>query len=110
MYVTSSFRKSGQVIGGAIVVPAKRSNHYVGHAIDMNLIENGVWCNSRCPKSDDLDRHIGVKCFIEKIRNDPSLRWGGDFTVRDVVHIDDGVNLRNPSHYNNLYNRLQKNC
>ena len=108
--MTSSFRKSGQVIEGAIVKPAKRSNHYVGHAIDMNVVESsGFWCNSKCLQNS-LDHHPDVECFVTKIRNDPDLRWGGDFTPRDVVHIDDGLNLRNPNDYDQLYNNLQKNC
>lgn len=108
MYITSSFRKSGQVIGGAIVTPASRSNHYVGHAIDMNLAGPGYWCNSRC--LGDPNQHQGVKCFIGKIRGDLGLRWGGDFNVKDVVHIDDGLNLQKPKAYDALYNLLQKNC
>lgn len=33
------------------------------------------------------------RCFInEKVRNDsPDLRWGGYFTRKDEVHIDDGI-------------------
>ena len=109
MYVTSSFRKSGQVIGGAIVTPARRSNHFVGHAIDMNLSGPGYWCNSRCLPYD-LNRRTEAKCFIGKVRGDANLRWGGDFTAKDVVHIDVGINLRQPATYNTLYNQLQKNC
>ena len=37
MWVTHAFRKEGQDIGGTIVPPASKSNHLVGHAIDMNL-------------------------------------------------------------------------
>ena len=37
MWVTHAFRKDGQDIGGTIVPPASKSNHLVGHAIDMNL-------------------------------------------------------------------------
>lgn len=38
--VTSAFRKDdGGVISGAIVEPSKRSNHFIGHAIDMNVID-----------------------------------------------------------------------
>src|SRR5262245_57398701 len=37
IFVTSSTREPGRTINGAIVKPATRSNHLVGHAIDMNL-------------------------------------------------------------------------
>jgi hypothetical protein len=86
LYVTSSFRykisfefwclcsgvkvrwlfcsKSGQVISGAVVQPASRSNHFVGRAFDFNVQRrSGSLCNSACLRnynsaSDD------VKCFI----------------------------------------------
>ena len=44
----SSFRKSGKTVSGAIVPPAVRSNHFVGHAIDFNLDTKQGWCNSKC--------------------------------------------------------------
>ena len=28
------------------------------------------------------------------IRDDSELRWGGDFSPEDPVHIDDGLNVR----------------
>ena len=62
----------------------------MGHAIDMNLIDtaSGKFCNSKCLA--DVSKHpAGVKCFISKIRQNYVLRWGGDFSVPDVVHIDD---------------------
>ena len=109
VYVTSSFRKFGQPIEGAIVEPARRSNHYVGHAIDMNLSAPGYWCNSKCLRYE-LDQRPEAKCFIEKIRSDPNLRWGGDFSEKDEVHIDDGISLREPATYDMLYYQLQDNC
>ena len=109
VYITSSYRKTAHV-KGAIVPPATRSNHMIGHAIDMNLIDRrtGKFCNSRClPNSS---RPNGVSCFIGKIRSHPTLRWGGDFRRSDPVHIDDATNHRNRALWNQLYNSLQKNC
>ena len=89
--------------------PAKRSNHFVGHAIDMNVLDRKGWCNSRCLR-DSLNQRSYVQCFIEKIQKDPDLRWGGDFSTPDVVHIDDSINWLKPSVYDQLYNTLQKHC
>jgi len=92
VYVTDSFRKAGEKVTGAIVKPAKMSNHLVGHAIDMNVKygENKKQlCNSTCLKGR-LPK--GVSGFIKAIRDDPALRWGGDFGEIDPVHIDDGLN------------------
>ncbi|KAL9979454.1 hypothetical protein ACROYT_G017125 [Oculina patagonica] len=108
--VTSSFRKSGKPLSGPIVVPpAVDSNHLVGHAIDMNLYEGDVLCNSKCLV--DPPAHLeGVTCFISSIRRDPNLRWGGDFHPTDPVHIDDGLNVRDRSLYDILFTSLQENC
>ena len=37
-----------------------------------------------------------VRDFIRLVRDDPKLRWGGDFSTPDVVHIDDELNLKHP--------------
>ena len=106
--MTSSFRKKDVPLSGAVVRPASRSNHFVGHAIDMNLID-GKWCNSGCLQ-DEHSWTSGVSCFIGKIRGDHSLRWGGDFWAKDPVHIDDGFNRGDRDTYDKLYTKLQRNC
>ena len=109
VYITSSYRKDG-FVSGAIVPPAKRSNHLIGHAIDMNLIDRqtGKFCNSVCLGRSN--KPSGVRCFIGKIRSNSSLRWGGDFKKTDPVHIDDGTNIKNPQLRNRLYNSVRRNC
>jgi hypothetical protein len=91
LHVTSSFRTSTDV-PGAIVTPAKMSNHMAGHAIDMNVKygeKKDQWCNSTCLGGT---LPAGVKEFIKAIQDDSSLRWGGDFDTKDPVHIDDNLN------------------
>lgn len=107
--LTSSFRKDdGRKLQGAIVTPSKRSNHFVGHAIDMNVLD-GSLCNSKC--LGNKNKHsAGVKCFISKIKGNIALRWGGDFSKPDPVHIDDGLNRSDRNQYNQLYESLQTNC
>lgn len=97
IFVTSSTRDPGADVRGAIVKPARRSNHLVGHAIDMNLqSDSGRFFNSKMLK--DLDAQpLYVRRFIERIRKDPILRWGGDFRTKDVVRIDDSLNERLPA-------------
>jgi len=107
VYITSSFRKNASV-GGAIVPPATKSNHMVGHAIDMNVMYNGnTLCNSVCLAGT---MPPAVHTFIQKIRNDPALRWGGDFTERDTVHIDDGLNIHNAAKWDQEYVQAQRYC
>ena len=88
---------------------AEFSNHFVGHAIDMNVIDGSLWCKRRC-LGNERKQSEGVKCFIAKIRQDTALRWGGDFSTPDPVHIDDGSNQRNKEQYIQLYKSLQTNC
>lgn len=96
VYITSSTRDPGVEVRGAVVTPAKRSNHLVGHAVDFNLrAEDGSFFTSRELKRLD-EQPDTVVGFIQLIRDDPELRWGGDFTRKDVVHIDDSLNLRDP--------------
>lgn len=108
--ITSSFRKdNGKKLVGAVYKPAKRSNHFVGHAIDMNLRDGNRFCNSRC-LLNEKNHPKGVKCFIQKIKQDASLRWGGVFRKPDPVHIDDKLNYKNKAEYDRLFQSLQTNC
>lgn len=99
VHVTSSTRDPEHVVNSAIVTPSKRSNHFIGHAIDMNLeSESGDFFNSK--KLRKLaSQPRDVRRFIDMLRDDPVLRWGGDFSTPDVVHIDDGFNRRHPDLY-----------
>lgn len=92
IHVTSSTRKQGVTVGGAIVRPATFSNHLIGHAIDMNPKKDGQFFNSSALNNFN-SLPSAVKDFINAIRNDGTLRWGGDFRAKDPVHIDDGFNV-----------------
>ncbi len=107
LYITDSYRKPDSTVLGAIVTPAKLSNHKVGHAIDMNVVygTNNALCNSNCLSGT---QPTAVKCFIDAVKRS-GLRWGGDFSETDPVHIDDGYNL-NTVNYKALYAKIQKEC
>ena len=107
MHINSSLRNSIHV-PGAIVSPAKMSNHLIGHAIDGNII----LASGRLIHSTELERmmqedawDLNVRTFIQSIR-DAKLRWGGDFRVRDVVHIDDALNVRHPDQWQSIMDEL----
>ena len=107
IHVTSSWRANANV-AGAIVTPAKKSNHMAGHAIDMNLVFPGGWANSSYLKrSNEANWHSAVAGFINAIRADATLRWGGDFRTQDPVHIDDGLNIHNPTLWEERYQATQ---
>jgi len=96
IFVTSSLREPGKPVANAIVKPAQFSNHHVGHAIDMNLLDG-----DRLIRSDELG-NPGVlgnsspraHAFLMEVRRlNRYFRWGGDFTIKDPVHIDNGLNV-----------------
>ncbi len=79
-----------------------------GHAIDMNLVYPGGWANSSyLRKSNEANWHPAVKGFIDAVREDAVLRWGGDFRAEDPVHIDDGLNISNPTEWEARYKATQ---
>ena len=92
IHLTSSFRTSSNV-AGVIVKPTTRSNHLAGHAIDMNVVYDN---KQRLADSKVLGRYLEVpepiRRFIKSIIDDLGLRWGGTFSDRDPVHIDDHLN------------------
>jgi D-alanyl-D-alanine carboxypeptidase/Bacterial SH3 domain len=96
--VTSSTREPGRKVDGAIVKPATRSNHLVGHAIDVNLKSGNRLFNSKALKRSNLPNLPSeIREFIGRVRADGTLRWGGDFSAEDPVHIDDNLNGREPA-------------
>jgi len=103
-WVTSSFRKTDQIVKGAIVEPAKLGNHFVGCALDGNFqhIATQEWFNSKkMADNTGIDQNV-----IERIQS-LGVRWGGDFRKRDVVHFDNSLNLRDPVRYRELLKELQ---
>ncbi|MFT4937487.1 MAG: hypothetical protein ACI88A_000504 [Paraglaciecola sp.] len=90
IWATSSTRTLDNQVRGAIVPPASHSCHHIGHAIDMNIQFDGELYNSKKLKRANLDNlPVAIRNFINAIRNDQGLRWGGDFKTEDPVHIDD---------------------
>ncbi|MDX1655038.1 MAG: peptidoglycan-binding protein [Candidatus Competibacteraceae bacterium] len=107
IHVTSSARQQGGSVPGAIVRPASRSNHLIGHAIDMNLVMGGDFFNSRALGS--FSTLPGpIQTFLNAVRNDNDLRWGGDFTTPDPVHIDDGFNLKDSAGWDDKFPIIQE--
>lgn len=106
--VTHSFRGKNQKLTGTIVPPAIKSNHLVGHAIDMNVLFNNVLYESKDMYTNKWGTlPLNVKNFLCQVRKDPTLRWGGIFKPEDPVHIDDRLFDRNPALWQELYHTYQ---
>lgn len=102
LYITSSLRTPEQIVKGAIVTPAKMSNHFVDCAFDCNIYDSKgkLWTSKELmyPKNE-------IKDFIEDVKKE-GIRWGGDFKIKDPVHFDFPLNIRFPEQYKEIYNAL----
>lgn len=101
--ITSSYRPNADKINGAIVKPARRSNHMVGCAIDCNIYDSkkALW-NSTMLKTPTGE----VLQLINLVRRSKLLRWGGDFETIDSVHFDSGINISNPKRWDEIYTEI----
>ena len=91
--ITSSYRTSIK-FKGAIVPPAKMSNHFVGHAIDCNvksIITDEYYNSKKMGDGKGLD-----ELFLEDVDRNTDLRWGQAFNTPDSVHFDDALNIKKP--------------
>ena len=61
------------------------------------------WCNSTCLAAES---NTHAKCFTDAIKAHAVLRWGQSFN--DPVHIDDYLNGKNPSKWDELFQSNQK--
>jgi hypothetical protein len=88
LYITQAFRVAGVPVSGAVVTPATKSQHLIGHAIDCNILDGQTRVNSSAfadgTETDAADKFV-------KASKDAGLRWGGDFHPVDYVHFDDYV-------------------
>lgn len=94
LYVTHAARLQRQTLADAVVRPATRSNHLVGHAIDCNVRSRGRLYRS-VELGDGGSLPAPIRAFLDAVRAHGTLRWGGDFG--DPVHFDDALNLRAPA-------------
>ena len=108
IYTTSSWRQVGKPVAGAVVKPAKKGCHFVGHAIDFNLFFKGKMYTSKDLDKDNLDNlPKEIKDFLLECENHPVIRWGGYFRVEDDIHMDSGLNLSDPKKYDEKYKQYQ---
>ena len=100
VWVTSSLRHS-TLVPGAIVPPAKMSNHLVGCGIDANLQIGSVWYNSKA-----LASPTGIVLDFILQCEAAHIRWGGRFSTPDPVHFDSGLNVLHPERWKEIYEGL----
>lgn len=101
IYVISTVRYPDIPVKGAIVTPAKKSNHFVGCAIDCNIKEGKVLWTSKMLETPGGN----VKKFIQEVK-DRGVRWGGDFAKKDTIHFDNAMNIKNPKRYKEIFKEI----
>lgn len=115
-HINSSYRANADNIKGAVVTPARRSNHMIGCAIDCNLIDSKgkMWSSKEmevfCPESPQYNPKIinEIAQFLNLIRRSKTLRYGGDFKTPDPIHFDNGINVSNPKRWDEIYTEINK--
>jgi hypothetical protein len=83
--INQSFRENKIKVSGAVVTPAKKSQHLIGHALDCNIVDGDNWNNSTAFKNKKETNK--AKELITELK-DLNYRWGGDFTPVDTPHFD----------------------
>ena len=86
--INQSFRVQGLPPTGAVVPPATNSQHLIGHALDLNIVDGSTVNTSAMFIAGSQSQ--GAKDFIKGVKQD-GIRWGGDFSPKDPPHFDDFV-------------------
>lgn len=102
--VTSASRLQGVPLGSLIYPPVSRCNHLVGHAIDIQVNLNGkVFDRDRLEGRNPSYLPLPLQSFFQQIEEDPILQSSSN----DPLHIDDGLNQRNPAIWQEKYTVIQ---
>jgi len=86
--LNQTFRVNGVKVSGAVVKPASKSQHLIGHAIDCNIVDGDNWNNSKTFKKNQETEN--AKKFIKATKKN-GMRWGGNFSKVDTPHFDKQV-------------------
>ena len=86
--INQAMRLSSSKASGAVVTPATKSQHLIGHAIDCNIVDGDNWNNSKAFANGEETE--SAKKFISAMKTS-GLRWGGDFADTDTPHFDKQV-------------------
>ena len=89
VFLNQAFRVHGNAVSGAVVPPATKSQHLIGHAIDCNIIDGGSWNTSSDFRNGNETQ--AATQFIDAMTKH-GLRWGGNFSRPDTPHFDKRVN------------------
>ena len=98
--VNQAFRVQGLPVSGAVVPPASSSQHLIGHALDVNIVD-GTTVNTSSMFINGTATQA-AKDFV-KAAKALGLRWGGDFSPKDPPHFDKRVLHSSDDYVNSFY-------
>jgi hypothetical protein len=98
--INQTFRVHDIPPSGAVVPPASKSQHLIGHAVDLNIVD-GTTVNTSPMFKDGTETDNADK-FIDAVKSG-GLRWGGDFGVTDPPHFDDFLNPNGEDYEMNFF-------
>lgn len=98
--VNQAFRVQGLPVSGAVVPPASSSQHLIGHAIDVNIVDGSTVNTSAMFIAGTAT--AAAKAFVQAAK-DLGLRWGGDFSPKDPPHFDRRVMHTSDDYMNAFY-------
>jgi peptidoglycan hydrolase-like protein with peptidoglycan-binding domain len=98
--INQAFRVQNLPVSGAVVAPATNSQHLIGHAVDLNILD-GTTVNTSAMYFAGTETQ-GAKDFIQAVKA-ASLRWGGDFGDADPPHFDAPVQASSDDYVHSFY-------
>jgi hypothetical protein len=85
LHLNQTYRRQDVPPSGAVVPPATRSQHLIGQAVDLNIVDGATVVSSAMFLNNTATS--AAVALVQAARN-TGLRWGGDFSQRDPVHFD----------------------
>ncbi|MDM0114745.1 M15 family metallopeptidase [Variovorax sp. J22R133] len=98
--VNQAFRVQGLPVSGAVVPPASSSQHLIGHALDVNIVDGSTVNTSPMFNAGTATQ---AAQDLVKAAKDIGLRWGGDFSPKDPPHFDKRVLHTSDEYLNSFY-------
>lgn len=91
--INHTFRVDGVALGGTLVPPAKKSQHYIGQAVDANYIDGKVVTTGAMMIAGKQSKAVSDFIAAGKAAG---LRWGGDWRGKDCdpIHFDSEVSAK----------------
>lgn len=98
--INQAFRVQGMPVSGAVVPPASNSQHLIGHALDLNIVDGTVVNTSAMLLAGTQTQ--AATDFIHAAKQ-LGLRWGGDFSPADPPHFDDFIDPAGAEYQHSFY-------